>query len=172
MIVISDTSPLITLWDIGKIDVLRQLYGTVVIPSAVEDELRADTHARSADAIFEACSGWLTVRTPVEVVPIEGLDPGETAAIALAKEMHAELLIIDERLGRRVAKREQIQSYGTIGVLEKAAKEGLIDLAEAFERIKQSKFYISHKYLDSRLAADRQVQRQQADKDPSSEEAT
>lgn len=152
MIVISDTSPPITLWGIGHIDVLASLYGGVVIPNEVVAELRSEQHSGSAEAIFVACHGWLTIRSPKQPATVQGLDPGETATITLAKELGADFLIIDEKLGRKAADRESIPVIGTIGVLIEAAKAGFIDLAGAFERIKRTKFHVTHEFLAARLA--------------------
>ena len=151
MIVVSDTSPLVALWKLGLLGILPILYGTVVIPSAVEAELRAPGHSESADAIFEASAGWLAVRSPASIREFAGLDPGETSAIALAKELRADALIMDERAGRIVSEREGIPTVGTIGVLELAAQNDLLDLADAFERLKSIGFHVAHDLLDSRL---------------------
>jgi predicted nucleic acid-binding protein len=153
MIVVSDTSPLVALWKMGFLEILPVLYGNVVIPTEVEFELRGEGHSDSACAIFEAGAGWLSVRTPTLVEAFAGLDPGETAAIALAKELRADAVIMDERAGRKVSEREGIPTVGTIGVLELAAHKGLLELAEAFERLKRIGFYVSQELLDSRLQA-------------------
>jgi predicted nucleic acid-binding protein len=79
------------------------------------------------------------------------LHPGEVAAISLALELHADLLLIDEVLGRKAAAARSIRFTGTIGILELAADKGLIDLKEAFERVKKTDFWISHELLDTRL---------------------
>jgi len=163
MIVISDTSPLITFWGIGHLDVLASLYGEVVIPCEVEAELRTEQHSDSAEAIFVACRGWLKVMSPQHLATVQGLDPGETAAITLAKELGADLLIIDEKLGRKVANCESVPVIGTIGVLIEAAKAGLIDLTRSFERIKKIKFRISHEFLAARLADFNRQQRDGSD---------
>jgi predicted nucleic acid-binding protein len=83
---------------------------------------------------------------------IPGLDAGETAAIALAEEVQAGRLIIDEYRGRKVATERGLRVVGTVGVLELAAEMGFIDLKGAFERVKQTDFWISHWLLDERLA--------------------
>ena len=83
---------------------------------------------------------------------IPGLDAGETAAIALAAEVQAGRLIIDEYRGRKAALERGLRVVGTVGVLELAAEMGFIDLKEAFERVKRTDFWISHTLLDERLA--------------------
>ena len=86
------------------------------------------------------------------VKTIPGLDAGETAAIALAEEVQAGRLIIDEYRGRKATTERGLRVVGTVGVLELAAEMGFIDLKGAFERVKQTDFWISHKLLDERLA--------------------
>ena len=79
------------------------------------------------------------------------LDAGEVAAINLALEIKADLLLIDESLGRKAAIARGIHVAGTIGILERAADQQLLDLKVAFESIKKTDFWISHELLDIRL---------------------
>ncbi len=69
-----------------------------------------------------------------------GLDEGETAAIALAEFLDAELLLIDERLGFRVAKRRGLRVTGTLGLLDRAADLGLVDFTEAIRNLELTSF--------------------------------
>src|SRR5262249_54953847 len=94
---------------------------------------------------------WLVQQSPSIVKPIPMLHPGEVAAISLALEIHADLLLIDEVRGRKAAAAHGIRFTGTIGVLEQAADKGMVDLADAFDRIKRTDFWISHELLDVRL---------------------
>ncbi len=103
---------------------------------------------------------WLRVLAPSSIETIPGLAAGESAAIALASEVLAGRLVIDEYRGRKAAVERGLQVVGTVGVLELAAEIGLIELKGAFERVKQTDFWISHKLLDERLA--RFLQRKQA----------
>ena len=151
MIVISDTSPLLALWKIGQLELLPRLYGGVFIPAEVELELRDEEHSASGTAIFQSCAEWLKVRAAKSVITLAGLDSGESAAIALAQELGADLLLIDERFGRRIALEYGLAIRGTVGVLEDAASRGLIDLSAAFELLKATDFRISAEFLDSRL---------------------
>lgn len=71
---------------------------------------------------------WLSTREPTEVEAIEKLDPGERAAISRARELRAAALLIDEKAGRRAAVERQLTVIGAIGVIERAAEQGLLDL--------------------------------------------
>ena len=121
MIVVSDTSVVTSLIHIGHLTLLQKLHGKVLIPRAVHQEL-----VRS----HQALPGFLEVREVFNremVARLEAeLDLGEAEAIVLAKEARADLLLIDEKLGRRVAVREGIRISGLMALLVDAKRRGLI----------------------------------------------
>jgi predicted nucleic acid-binding protein len=121
MIVVSDTSPIAVLLKIGRVDLLQQLYGEVLIPEAVRDELSVQ-HPKLPD--FFQC---VRVSNQEEVRRLRiDLDPGEAEAIVLVKERHADVLLIDETDGRLIAAREGIQFIGLMGVLTQAKHDGFV----------------------------------------------
>lgn len=121
MIVVSDTSVITSLLQIGQLDLLCKLYQRVLIPRAVYNEL-----ARSHQDLPEFIElGDVSNRKLVAELETE-LDLGEAEAIVLAKEKHADLLLIDEKRGRRVALREGIRITGLIALLVEAKSRGLI----------------------------------------------
>ncbi len=145
MIVIADTSPINYLILIEQIDVLAKLYGTVIIPVAVREELlrpRAPTAVRSW---IEHLPYWIEVRssTATSDAAILKLDPGEREAILLAEELTATYLIIDEFAGRSEAIRRGLPVIGTIGVLRDAARAGLLDIHVAIVRLQATSFHLS-----------------------------
>lgn len=152
-IVVSDASALIVLAKLNRLEILRELFTSVVISPEVYSELTDETAKVGGAEIAILAAQWLLVQSPQVIIPYKGLHPGETAAIALAKELNADFLIIDEKQGRKIASQEHINTIGTIGVLEKAADSGLLDLASTFAQLKQIKFYVTEKFLDARLAA-------------------
>jgi predicted nucleic acid-binding protein len=79
------------------------------------------------------------------------LDAGEEDAIALAIELHADLLLMDDREGVIVARRKGIEVTGTLGVLAFAAKRGLLNLVDAFDRLKQTNFRYQQRIMDMLL---------------------
>jgi predicted nucleic acid-binding protein len=151
VIVIADSSPVIVLVNIGHINLLPFLFKAVVIPSQVAAELRQANRPAAVKDFVGRPPPWLSIRTPLSSDAIEGLDAGETAAIQLAGEIKADLLLMDELRGRKVAAERNIAITGTIGVLELAATRKLLDLKEAFEQVKQTDFWISPALLDARL---------------------
>ena len=155
MIVVADSSPLIVLVNIGHIRVLPELFGEVVIPPQIAAELADARRPQAVQDFIAAKPAWLSVRTPARVEPIPELHEGERAAISLAGELKADLLLIDESDGRSAALARHLQITGTIGILQRAAEQGLLDLANAFERIKQTDFWISPRLLDAELARHR-----------------
>ncbi len=129
MIIVSDTSPINNLAAINHLHLLHQLYGTVLIPEAVYREL-TDPNFPVAGAIEVQTFDWLQThavrdRTLVEALSHE-LDIGEAEAIALAVEIQADQVLIDERRGRLVASRMKLRYTGILGVLVEAKNQGLI----------------------------------------------
>jgi len=151
MLVVADSSPLIALLNVGHIDILPQLFGTVIIPPAVASELRDAKRPQAIRSFIGSPPTWLIERTPKIIESFPLLDSGEVAAINLALEMKADLLLIDESMGRKTAVALGIQISGTIGILERAAQQNMLNLKEAFDRIKETDFWISHEFLDVRL---------------------
>jgi predicted nucleic acid-binding protein len=151
MLVVADSSPLIVLINTDYIDILPRSFGQVVIPPEVSAELEQANRPQAVRTFITSPPPWLIRRIPSVVEPIPTLHPGEVAAISLALELHADLLLIDEALGRKAAAARNIRYTGTIGILEQAADKGWIDLKQAFERVKKTDFWISHELLDTRL---------------------
>jgi predicted nucleic acid-binding protein len=157
MIVIADTTPLNYLILIGEVNLLPRLYGRVLIPAAVYRELRA---ARTPAPVREWAAQppvWLEVRQ-ASLTPsgdLEALDAGECEAIALALELNADLVILDDRDARIEALRRKLPVIGTLRVLEDAGQLGLIDLPQALQRLQQTTFRASAKLLQAMLDRDR-----------------
>ncbi len=140
MIVVSDTSPLNYLLLIGYIEVLPQLYGGVLIPQAISDEMQSTGAPDAVRAWAASLPEWVEVRriTPVDL-GVE-LDAGEQEVLSLALEMEADVVLLDERMGRRAAEVKGLAVIGTLGILEVAAKRDLIDLKDAVKRLRQTNF--------------------------------
>ncbi len=153
MIVVADTTPINYLILIEEIDVLPKLYGRVVIPRAVGEELMRSRAPLKVQEWIKQPPNWLEILAPTAVsdVKLAKLDAGEREAIALAEELSADQLIVDELLGRREAERRSLPVIGTVGVLREAAEMGLLDLHSAFDRLRQTSFHVSPAILASLL---------------------
>jgi predicted nucleic acid-binding protein len=103
MLVVADSSPLIVLINIGHIEILPRLFGTVLIPPAISSELRNEKRPKAIRSFIENPPAWLIEQSPRTNEEIPLLDPGEVAAINLALEIRADLLLIDESMGRKAA---------------------------------------------------------------------
>jgi predicted nucleic acid-binding protein len=131
MIVVSDTSPLSNLAIVGYLSILKQIYNQVIIPQGVAEEL---INASDEENLI---AGVLSLNW-IEVIPAKNqnliselrnnynLDRGEAEAIALAIELNADELLIDERLGRREAIRLGLPITGVLGILLVAKQRKLI----------------------------------------------
>ena len=124
MIVFSDTSPLTALLTVREAELLRELFKDVIIPIAVEKELRR-THAVLPD--------WLRVMPVHDVAKVQNylklVDAGEAEAIALAEEIQADQLLMDERKGRRLAREHGLAVVGLLGIVLLAKRSQLIPSA-------------------------------------------
>ena len=129
MIVVSDTSPIIGLAAVGRLDLLRALYGTILLPTAVLEELTAVEPPAPAIRELQDPDRFrvVGVREPTLTVALElELDRGEAEAIALAVERKAHLLLLDERKARAVARRLGCPVIGVLGVLVQAKRRQLL----------------------------------------------
>ena len=131
MIVISDTTPIISLLKIGRLDLLERLFGEVLIPDAVYAELTADKRfAEEAREVSDApYIRTVPVSNPGAVRILKmatGLDQGESEAIVLTDELKADLLLMDEAKGRTISGQMGIAIMGTIGLLISAYEDRLL----------------------------------------------
>jgi uncharacterized protein len=129
MIVVADSGPLIALASIEQFDLLRLLFSKISIPKAVREEVIA-TQEKLPGAEEVANATWIQVldirdTTAVQILR-DRLDIGESQAIVLSIELRADLLVIDEARGRRVADAHGLNKTGTLGILVMAKRLGLI----------------------------------------------
>ena len=129
MIVVSDTSPISNLFVIGKLELLRDVYQQIIVPQAVFNELMK-LQAFGYDVRQIGDLDWVAVRQLINLKQVlllqMSLDAGESEAIVLSQEIHADLLLIDERAGAKKAKELGLKTIGLLGVLVKAKELNLI----------------------------------------------
>jgi predicted nucleic acid-binding protein len=150
--VIADASPLKHLVLIDAEHVLPTLFGQVLVPAAVIEEL---THVQTPAKVRDWASApppWLRVVATSVGLPDEKLGPGESAAIGMTFDMAADVLLIDERHGTGVARRLGIKTVGNLATLAMAAERGLVNLEEAFAALRSTSFRVTPSLLDALLA--------------------
>lgn len=146
MIVVSNTSPISNLAAIGQLELLQQLYGNIIIPPAVYQELINSGDTDPATLAVQTVD-WIQTQTISDRVLLKtlqtNLDPGEAEAITLAVEINADRLIIDERRGRNEAIRLGLQVTGLLGIVLAAKQQGLIPLVQPIlDDLRTNSFWI------------------------------
>lgn len=129
MIVVSNTSPITNLAAVGQLDLLRKIFGRVIVPDAVVQELTAGGVAWPG-AVELAQADWIRVEDVREQYLVDALrlelDYGEAATIVLALQTDAELILLDEQAGRTAARYLGLEVMGVVGILLRAKQHGYI----------------------------------------------
>lgn len=141
--IVSNTGPILALAHIGQFDLLRQLFGKVFIPPAVQAEVKDET---SVAALTTA--DWFTIQSVQDTLAVqllrEDFDAGESEVMILAKELSADLVLIDERAATRKARAIGLQVIGTLGVLLLGKKTGrLATIKPLLDRLHELDFHMS-----------------------------
>lgn len=141
---------------IGEIDLIRELYETVLVPEAVVEELSAHRTPMEVRLWVPAMPEWVSVSPsrPASRLPFASLGLGERQAIALAQETAKSLLLTDDFQARVAAESVGIQVVPTIRVLSTAGALSLVDFDDAVRRLRQTNFRVSQKVID-RIASSR-----------------
>jgi len=151
MIVVCDTSPVNYLVLIEEIDLLPQLFTTVVLPAAVLAELQHPRTPPRVASWARELPPWLRVISPEGPVGDVGLGRGEAEAIAVATQIAADTVLIDERKATVVARKRGLLVTGTLGVLALAAESKLVDLEASIGRLLDTNFRVSPALIDDIL---------------------
>jgi predicted nucleic acid-binding protein len=154
---VADTGPLHHLVLIGEIDILPALVGDVLIPPVVRKELDQRRTPAPVRAWITAPPPWLRVwSASTNMDPaLAKLDPGERSAIALAAAAGVDTVLMDDRAGVAVARAQGMKVIGTLGLLERGARRGVLDLPAALTRLTATNFHIRRELLDTLLAEHR-----------------
>lgn len=138
MIVVSDTTPLRYLTLLGRVDLLHRLFQDVHCPDVVLRECNHPQAPRDLRTWAANLPGWVVVEEVREIDPGLGfLDDGEAAALTLGRRLSADLLLIDERDGRRCAKALGFAVAGTLNILAQAGRRGWLDYHIEVARLQQ-----------------------------------
>jgi uncharacterized protein len=158
MLVASNTSPISNLAIIGRLNLLRIQFREIWIPVAVRSELDQLSQPAASKEIQQALQdGWIRPRAlredKVARLLAAALDPGEAEAIALALELSADLILLDERDGRSAAERAGLRVTGVLGVLLRAKNDGQIQLIKPeIEALRtRARFFLSARLQEKAL---------------------
>ena len=131
MIVVSNSSPLISLARIGRLGILASLYERILVPSEVHREVILDGRCLpGSDEVRKAV--WIEEAPreppadPLLEQACKSLGAGERGAILLAKSLAADQVLLDEWYARRIAREAGLAIAGSLGVLEAAARRGMV----------------------------------------------
>lgn len=160
MLVVADTGPPHYLVLTGVIDLLPRLFGRMVLPDVVRDELH---HVRAPEPVrrwIASAPGWIDVVETASLggLPIPQIGAGERAAIALALSRRADLVLMDDRQGVAAALAVGLRVTGTLGLLDLAARRDLVNLEEVFTRLRATSFRCRPELIDAVLAGHREGQ--------------
>jgi hypothetical protein len=156
---VADTGPLNYLAIIDCFELLPKLFETVYVPTVVQAELLHPKAPAKAQHWMRTPPGWLTIAEPKAKPKFSQLHLGEAAALQLAIELSANALLIDEENGRRAARELHLQQFGTLGVLETAARFGFVDLRSVFDRLRNTNFFASEDLYNAALRRDEQFRK-------------
>lgn len=153
-IIIADSSPLISLAIIEQLELLPRLYQRVLLPPAVWNEVTVQgLGLPGAEAVSQV--KWLEIEAPLPMLlePLSILvDPGEAEAIALAKSTPNPIVLLDDAQARRIAERLGIPRIGTLGILRRAKKAGLIaEMKGYIEQLRNNGIYIRSSIIEAVL---------------------
>jgi predicted nucleic acid-binding protein len=154
MLVVSDATPLNILIILGQEHILPALFGVVVVPPAVAEELSRDATAPGVRSWIAAPPAWLRTQTPsIQQSPDLPRHRGERDAMRPALELNADAILLDDHAARVRASGLGLRIIGTVGILEEAANRGHIpDLAKVHDQLRTTWFYVSEPILTASLA--------------------
>lgn len=150
--VVVNTTPLIALSHVGQINLLKELYGEIIIPEAVYKELSVKTESVCKKAVDNSLD-WIRVEKIKNLMAREmyktQLHDGEVEVMILSKEIKADVVIIDDANAKKYAKYLKLPVTGTLGVLIRAKREGYIDRLEPILRqMTERGIYISQSLIE------------------------
>ncbi|GAA0547832.1 DUF3368 domain-containing protein [Halorubrum ejinorense] len=157
MTVVSNTSPLLNLALIERLQLVEAQFSEVVVPTAVWNELTAGFDGRDRIEAFRDRGGMRVVSPEPTELRTEferELDRGEAAAIAHAIDIDADRVLIDEREGRATATRHDVPVTGVVGILLRASSQGEIDLEAELNALREAGFWISDALYERALEMD------------------
>lgn len=154
ILVVADSGPVNYLIQIGEIDVLAALADRVVLPVSVRAELLHRAAPEAVRAWAAALPAWIEVCAARESIAAPDLSEADSEAIALARELAATVLLMDDQQARRHAATLGVVTMGTVGILEAAAVRGLVALPEALAKLQATSCFLSEEIIENALRRD------------------
>lgn len=159
MIIVSNTTPILSLYKIGKLDLLEELFNQVLIPTAVFNEI--NIIGKKGYHILNTIE-YVKVKNIQNTLAAEllqsQLDYGEAEAIVLARELKADILILDEKKARKIAQATSQTVIGTIGILQAAKNKGLIsDMRTNLDNLIEEGIWIDKKLYHAVLQSNQEI---------------
>ena len=160
MRVVADTSIFNYLILLDQLALLPILYGRIIMPSVVLAVELPHPHSpapvRAWAQHLTVIPAWLELRAPTRTPEADLLllEAGERDAVLVAQDLHADLILMDDKDGRKAAELRGLTVYGTVGVLVRAAEQGLVDLQAMFTQLLTTSFRIDERILRDALARD------------------
>lgn len=154
--VVADATLLRYLIEIAVVDVLPELFGQIMVPPAVLQDLQHLNTPLPVRTWMAALPPWVVLQAPHTVVDpdLSRVGAGEREAILLAHEHQPALLITDDRRARRVAEARGLRVVGTVWVLERAAERGLVDLPSTLTQLVRTNIRLQPEVIQNALARD------------------
>lgn len=152
MIIVADASPLVALALCDSLNLLEALFDEVKVTQAVFDEVTHKGKPAAAELTVFLKDKTVQVSLNQYIIGGDGLDEGELTSIVLYKQLDANYLLIDEKAGRKVAKANQVNIIGSLGVLIEAKKKGLVaEIKPGIEKLRESQIYFGDELLNYAL---------------------
>ena len=150
MIVVSNTTPIITMYSIGRLDILKEFFKNIYIPRAVYDEIKS----KKSYGFDEVDDNFFIVKdikdSFAQDLLLNDLDLGEAQSIVLAKELRADIVIIDETIGYNIAKQQDLNVKRTLSFLVAYKRAKKIESIKPFldEMIKNGRWISKKVYKE------------------------
>jgi predicted nucleic acid-binding protein len=160
ILIVADTGPINYLIQIGEIEILPRLVEKVVLPASVQTEL---LHEGAPPAVRKWAANppfWVEIRSAIQTIDERDISATDRESIALARELNASFLLMDDSQARRCAARLGVKTMGTLGLLEAAASHGLLPLRATLEKLRATSCFLAEELIDAALERDDARRRQ------------
>lgn len=154
ILVVADTGPINYLIQTGQIELLGQLVEKTVLPASVKVELMHKAAPEAVRTWVASPPGWVEIRAAKRLIEAKDISNADREAIALALELDATLLLMEDQQARRCANALGVATLGTVGLLEAAAERELVSLSSALEKLRATSFYITDELIENALQRD------------------